>query len=152
MLSHGGDQHRWILLVVDTECLEADTTPPALTTTTSGTYVVPSTSNVPLPPSISRPLLTHTMLYRMGNLAHLVDVKASRLEANVPTKISTTVETDLEPIQEEMMGQRELLIAYGLQLNIFTARVEQGENPEGSSTDLTTLKADIVSFNKDWMS
>uniref|UniRef100_M0ZQH8 Gag-pol polyprotein n=1 Tax=Solanum tuberosum TaxID=4113 RepID=M0ZQH8_SOLTU len=65
-----------------------------------------------------------TMIYKMGNPAHSDDVRASRVQADVLSMIDRAITTTLAPIREDLRGQCEVITAYGLVLDAFTARVE----------------------------
>lgn len=132
--------------VVNVESLEVSPTPPPPTVETSGTPS-PTTSNIS--PSSSRPSLTQVMKFQMGSLAHSVDVRACRVEATISIMIEFAIEATLAPIQEEMMGQRQLLTDYGLRLDTLTARVEGCQKKEAGFIDLTALKGDIAVLRKD---
>lgn len=134
--------------VVAIESLEAGTSPPDATTIPTDTSTTPSTSTVFVPHSISRPPLTQAMLYQMGNLAHSVVVRASRVEVAVPSMIFTDIEDALSPVWEVMTGQHALLTTYGLQFDTLTAQVEERERAEGSSADLAALSDDIGSLRR----
>lgn len=132
--------------VVDLESLEGYPIPPTPTVEALGTSApTPST----IPPSTSHPPLTHAMLYQMGTLSHLEDVRASRLEATVPSMIKHAIESVLAPIQDDMKGQCELLTAYWLILDTLTARVEERENIKDSYADFTALKDDVIGLRED---
>lgn len=76
---------------VDVDMTQTEAVMPNQTSGTSGIYVPPSSKNASSaspPPSISvvgtstsRPLITQAMLYKIGNLAQSIDVRAFRLVA-----------------------------------------------------------------------
>ncbi|KAG5619763.1 hypothetical protein H5410_004981 [Solanum commersonii] len=75
------------------------------------------------------------MLLKMGHLAHSIDVRASRLEAEVPKMIKRAISIALTPLK-----------AY---INVLTARVEVCERGDGAIDAVTTFKADVVELRMD---
>ncbi|XP_049365744.1 uncharacterized protein LOC125830608 [Solanum verrucosum] len=71
----------------------------------------------------------------MGHLAHSADVRASRLEAEVPWMIKRAITVVLTPLRASM--------------DTFTARVETWERGKGVTTEVTTLKTDVSKLRKD---
>lgn len=75
-------------LMVDIESSEARPTPPtptvAPTVGSSGRVPTPST----IPTSTSQPPLTQAIMYQMGTLAHLTDLRASTLKIDILDMIS----------------------------------------------------------------
>lgn len=63
--------------------------------------------------------------------------------------VPEAIEASLAPMREEMTKQHSLLTAYRLHLDTLTARVEEQERSEGSSTDLAALWTDIVELRRD---
>uniref|UniRef100_M1D8S7 Integrase core domain containing protein n=1 Tax=Solanum tuberosum TaxID=4113 RepID=M1D8S7_SOLTU len=75
-------------LVVDVESMEADTTQ---STPANVPIDIPNPSTFTAPPSATtfRPPLTHAMIYKIGNLAHSADVRASQVKAVVSSMIGS---------------------------------------------------------------
>ncbi|XP_049372699.1 uncharacterized protein LOC125837658 [Solanum verrucosum] len=71
----------------------------------------------------------------MGHLAHYVDVRASRLEAEVPWMIERVITAALTPLRAS--------------IDALTVRVEIYERGQGVTTEVTTLKADVYELRKD---
>uniref|UniRef100_M1DEE6 Polyprotein protein n=1 Tax=Solanum tuberosum TaxID=4113 RepID=M1DEE6_SOLTU len=99
-----------------------------------------------LPPSTaaatSRPPLTQAMLFKMGHLAHSIDVRAFRVEAAVPGKNETDIAAALAPIHAELGEHRELIDAHDLALDVLMVRVEAYNmvtHPEVQSTNLPAI-------------
>uniref|UniRef100_M1D8Y0 Integrase core domain containing protein n=1 Tax=Solanum tuberosum TaxID=4113 RepID=M1D8Y0_SOLTU len=86
---------------VDLKAMEADTTLP----TSTGEPICTPSSSTPATSGtavISRSPLTHAMLYKKGHFSHSGDVRASRVEAVVPSMIERAIEAALAPIREEL--------------------------------------------------
>uniref|UniRef100_M1DC21 Integrase core domain containing protein n=1 Tax=Solanum tuberosum TaxID=4113 RepID=M1DC21_SOLTU len=88
--------------VVDVVSIEARLTHP---TPAVEPYNIPTSSIVPAPTHAFRPRLTQGMIYKIGNLAHSADVRASRVEVDVLSMIDRIIATALAPIQEELREQ-----------------------------------------------
>uniref|UniRef100_M1DVN7 Polyprotein protein n=1 Tax=Solanum tuberosum TaxID=4113 RepID=M1DVN7_SOLTU len=96
--------------IVVTDTLPAEAVFPTLTHVLSGissvvTFVTPSSSTAPLPPrsgvsaaATSRPPLTYVALLRMGQVAHFVDRRTSRLEATIPGMIERALTDVVTPL------------------------------------------------------
>ncbi|WMV58907.1 hypothetical protein MTR67_052292 [Solanum verrucosum] len=70
------------------------------------------------------------MLYKMGHLAKLTDVRASRVEAVVPGLIEMAITAALTPIRDELPENWELITSHALALEALTVRVEALSAPE----------------------
>lgn len=85
----------------------------------------------------------------MGKLAHLMDVKASRLEAFFPTMIAKAIEATIAPLREEVAGQHYKLSNIALRLATLTARGEEREKYEGIVTYLVSIWTNITDWRRD---
>uniref|UniRef100_M1DVA8 Polyprotein protein n=1 Tax=Solanum tuberosum TaxID=4113 RepID=M1DVA8_SOLTU len=106
-----------------------------------------STSVATLPPrsataSAFRPPITKTMLYKMGNLAHFADVRASWLEADIPGMIERASGAALIPLKAEIDNHK-------LALDALVVIVGECEKVQGPSDEVTALQADITGLRKD---
>lgn len=88
-------------LAVDLETLATNATPLTQAGEPSGTpsSSAPTTSIVDV---VSPPPLTQTMLYKMGHLAHSVDVRASWVKATILGLIERAIVSTLSPIRDEL--------------------------------------------------
>uniref|UniRef100_M1DX64 Uncharacterized protein n=1 Tax=Solanum tuberosum TaxID=4113 RepID=M1DX64_SOLTU len=95
--------------VVDVKSMEAGPTQPTPTVEPSG-IPTPSTPIASAPTLISRPPLTHTMIYKMGNFAYSVDL-LSEIPLATVTEDAAAVdeggESDTPEIDEEELVTRE---------------------------------------------
>ncbi|KAG5585628.1 hypothetical protein H5410_046062 [Solanum commersonii] len=79
--------------------------------------------------------ITQAMILKMGHLAHLADVSATRLERFVPWMIKATILAALTPVQTSK--------------GTLTMRVEACESQHGESSKVTTLEVKVADLRKD---
>ena len=85
----------------------------------------------------------------MGHLAHSDNVRASTVEAAVPSMIERAIEAALAPIRAELAEKHHRIDEYGLSLASLTSRVEDCEKDKGDSEKLTVVKDDIAVLKKE---
>ncbi|WMV29357.1 hypothetical protein MTR67_022742 [Solanum verrucosum] len=85
----------------------------------------------------------------MGHLAQSIDVRASRVEADVPRLIERAIIDVLALIKAEMREQRGMINTHRVALNSLTLRVEACEQGKGDSDVVTALNADVIGLRKE---
>ncbi|XP_049399737.1 uncharacterized protein LOC125863772 [Solanum stenotomum] len=92
--------------------------------------------------AISKPSLTHAMLYKMGYLAHSTDVRASQVEAAAPGLIERVIVVAHAPIRAKLREHRELITAHSLPLDALTVRIKV--DIAGLRRDVDELKSTYI--------
>lgn len=85
---------------------------------------MPSTSKTSAPTPISRLLLTHTMIYQMGNLSWSAYVRADRVESEMLKLIESAIENALIPVRGLMVQFKTTLTSYSARIDKLMARME----------------------------
>lgn len=98
---------------------------------------------------ITRPLFTQAMIYHMYSLSRLVDVRATRVEKDVPRVINNAIKHALDLLRD-MMTRFEWLVKYhGVRFDNLTARLEALQKDRGSSSLVDIMKGKLSTLQAD---